>query len=320
MSDHYDEMSVHPDPSLAEPLRQRLHARLASVAGNEHEHRSPHHHLERAPVGPDEQPIAMKEIDVTRDAPTSETRDRRRLVITAAAVLAVIGAAAIAVAINDTSAKNDQTQSPATATTVPPATTVERATTLAPTTSVAPRVETVRFSVTSANIPVTFTVPDDWTVEEGFTAYTGGFGAGGITGVLFDEITNIYTDGCRWTLAEPPVGPTVDDLVTAWTNVPELAPTAAIDITVDGHAGKQIELTVPDYTRCSGNKFGLWQVPGPGTTDSPGYWAQGPNQHNQILILDVDGTRLVILAESFPTTSPQDRAALDEVMASIQIG
>ena len=52
----------------------------------------------------------------------------------------------------------------------------------------------------------------------------------------------------------------------------------------------------------------------------PHYWAQGPNQHNQVWILDVDGTRLVIVASYFPDTSPQDRAALDEMLASIQIG
>ena len=50
------------------------------------------------------------------------------------------------------------------------------------------------------------------------------------------------------------------------------------------------------------------------------YWAQGPNQHHQLWILDVDGTRLVIGATYFPDTSPQDRADLDEILASIQIG
>ena len=52
----------------------------------------------------------------------------------------------------------------------------------------------------------------------------------------------------------------------------------------------------------------------------PGFAAQGPNQHNQQRILDVDGTRLVITAYDVPSTSPQDRADLDEALASIQIG
>jgi hypothetical protein len=39
-----------------------------------------------------------------------------------------------------------------------------------------------------------------------------------------------------------------------------------------------------------------------------------------MLVLDVDGTRLLIAASTFPNTSPQDRADLEEVLASIQIG
>ncbi len=50
------------------------------------------------------------------------------------------------------------------------------------------------------------------------------------------------------------------------------------------------------------------------------YWAQGPNQHHQLWILDVDGTRLVISASDFPNTSLQDRADLNEILNSIQIG
>ena len=65
--------------------------------------------------------------------------------------------------------------------------------------------------------------------------------------MLFDDISNIYADGCHWVLVDPPVGPTVDDLVAAWADVPELAATAAVDVTIDGYAGKQIEFTVPDY-------------------------------------------------------------------------
>ena len=66
-------------------------------------------------------------------------------------------------------------------------------------------------------------------------------------GLIFDGISNIYADGCQWVLLDPPVGPTVDDLVAAWANLPDFAATAAVDVTVDGYAGKQIEFTVPDY-------------------------------------------------------------------------
>jgi basic membrane lipoprotein Med (substrate-binding protein (PBP1-ABC) superfamily)/DNA-binding SARP family transcriptional activator len=183
--------------------------------------------------------------------------------------------------------------------------------------------ETVRFVVESANdIPVTFTMPDDWMVFDGWMAYKPD-----AVGLIVEGISNIYADGCQWVLVDPPPGPTVDDLVAAWANVPDFVATAAVDVTVDGYAGKQIEFTVPDYNadECKtkvgfGGVFALYDIPGTSFEDAPATWAQGPNQQLQYRVLDVDGTRLVISAYFFPSTSPQDRAALDKVLASIQIG
>ncbi len=84
--------------------------------------------------------------------------------------------------------------------------------------------------------------------------------------------------------------------------------------------------TVPDYTadECKESMFALWQEDGNQNDAGLGagvpWWGYGTNMHNQLWILDVDGTRLVINAYSWPDTSPQDRAALDEILASIQIG
>ena len=126
-------------------------------------------------------------------------------------------------------------------------------------------------------------------------------------------------------LLDPPVGPTVDDLVAAWANLPDFAATAAVDVTVDGYAGKQFEFTVPDGVGCKakvgiGQVYALWDYTGMSNEDAPGYFAWSLNLHFQIWVLDVDGTRLVIGATTLPNTSPQNRAALDEVLASIQIG
>lgn len=308
MTDRYDEMRVPPDPLLAEALRRRLHARMASVSWDDHEGRS-HLRLDAARLDPEQHLVPVKEDYVSIDAPPiSETRNRRRLAMAAAAVVAVIGVAAIA--INSMNSDDDVAPSPAVAPTAAP-------TTVAPTTTVATK--TVSFAVSSANdIPVTLTAPENWNVAEGWSAYTEG------AGVLFDGIANIYADGCQWVLVDPPVGPTVDDLVAAWAEAPDFAATAAVDVTVDGYAGKQIEFTVRDYKKdeCRGfdhGQLGLWRVDGSGTGVSPDHSAT-PNQHLQMLVLDVDGTRLVIGAGTFPSTTPQERAALERVLASIQIG
>ena len=75
-------------------------------------------------------------------------------------------------------------------------------------------------------------------------------------------------------LVDPPVGPTVDDLVSAFANMPGLAPTAAVDITVDGYVGKQIEFTVPDPNGCREDQFALWQEDGNQHVAGPPAWAR----------------------------------------------
>ena len=121
------------------------------------------------------------------------------------------------------------------------------------------------------------------------------------------------------------IGPSRAEADAAFrAEMPDLAPSAPADVTVSGYTGKQIDITAPDYAsgECRANQFGLWRVPSDpsDSADSPGYWAQGPRQHNRMWILDVDGTRLVIGATYLPSASPQERATLDEVMASLQIG
>jgi hypothetical protein len=235
-----------------------------------------------------------------------------------AAVVAVIGGAAIA--INTMNSDDDVEPAPAVQPTAAP-------TTAAPTTTVAPTTKTVSFSVATANdILVTFTAPDNW-VGDDYGSFVYADNQGGAPGVVFDGITNIYADACQWVLLDPPVGPTVDDLVAAWANLPDFAATAAVDVTVDGYAGKQFEFSVPDYNAADckrkagiGRVYAIWDFTGMNKEDAPGYFAWSPNLHLQIWVLDVDGTRLVIGATTLPHTSPQDRAALDEVLASIQIG
>ncbi len=185
----------------------------------------------------------------------------------------------------------------------------------------------------NTNIPVTFTAPEDavttdtlvlsptnWTVDDGWGAHKGA--SFGIVGLQFAVISNIYADGCQWGLLAPPVGPTVDDLAGAWASLPQYSATAAVDVTVDGYAGKQVGFTVPDYNAgaCKAGDDGspmflLWQV-----GDNPGFFAVGGGQHIEQRILDVNGTRLVISAYYSPSSPPQDRAELDQALASIQIG
>jgi hypothetical protein len=184
--------------------------------------------------------------------------------------------------------------------------------------------------VHNSDIPVTFTVPADavttdslvlsathWTVDDGWGAHKGL--DNGIVGVQFAVISNIYANGCHSESEPlaPAVGPTVDDLAQAWANLPQYSATPAVDVTIDGYTGQQVGFTVPDYNigECSGDDpiFLVWQVGG-----APGFGAVA-SEHIEQRILDVNGTRLVISAYYTPSSPPQDRAALDAALASIQI-
>ena len=51
----------------------------------------------------------------------------------------------------------------------------------------------------------------------------------------------------------------------------------------------------------------------------PGIYAQGPNALWRIWILNVNGVRVVVRADSFPDTTPQVQAQLKAIVSSIQI-
>lgn len=172
---------------------------------------------------------------------------------------------------------------------------------------------TVTGSIGHGAAAVTFTAPAGWTnISWGLVKGDPAFG------MLAMEVRNTYTDSCPSVALDPPVGPTVDDLASAWAGLTAFDATAPTDITIDGFDGKQVEFTVPDYDEatCPYGDLMLLQD----NSGQDGYWAQGPNQHHQLWILDVDGTRLVIAGFWYPDTSDQDRSDIDEILNSIQIG
>ena len=170
-------------------------------------------------------------------------------------------------------------------------------------------------------LDVTVTVPDGWRAE-GDWAVTGPNGAGLPAGMAigFWEVANVYADPLRPELGEvqPPVGPTVDDLVVALLRQPGYSSVSdPIDVTVDGYTGRQLELTVRsdvEFQSCTGNQFLIWR-----DTAGGDRCAQGPGQIERVVILDVEGERLVIDVVFFPATPAADRVTLEQVFNSIQI-
>jgi hypothetical protein len=169
------------------------------------------------------------------------------------------------------------------------------------------------------SIRITLTLPDGWV----------GFGAAVVPSVesysppggaalMFWRGGWLYSQLCGGAVPDIPTGTTVEDFVTALVDHPDLDVTSPVDVTLGGYSGSYLELRAPANTTTdelgpepSGcNYYFVWQ---------PGIYAQGPNAMWRIWVLDVDGVRVVVRADSFPGTSSEVQAQLQAIVDSIQI-
>ena len=155
----------------------------------------------------------------------------------------------------------------------------------------------------------------------------------GHVGVSITTVSNLVTDGCRdhsW--ADPPVGPSVDDLATALAHLAPFRVTAPPkDVTIYGYSGKHLAWTVPNlpvegpsddirFSGCTDGHLKSWVAFV--DTAEPGdafYGYSGPAFPEEFWILDVAGTRLMIEAGWSPGSAPADLAELQTVLKSIRI-
>lgn len=174
----------------------------------------------------------------------------------------------------------------------------------------------VPFTLPGGPITFTLTVPSGWEAD----APRGLWPAGGTEGpdgaaMAFLQVEGLYADPCTGNSGEPDVavGPSVDDLVTALGSQPTYESTEATDVIVDGYLGKRLNLQLPsdvDFATCDDGQFWVWDA---------GPYAQGPGNRWQVTILDIDGTRVVLLAEDFADTPARTRAELQAIVDSVQI-
>jgi hypothetical protein len=330
MTNHHDELRVAPDPARAEELRQRLHARLAS--GSPAEPLVPTERavasIPSADTDPDDREGDLIMLE-TEDRPIGHEPPRpgRRspsswlLVAAAVAVLAVVGAVLVAAAGDD-----DETQVPATDTTAP-----------APAQDIADLPEFSELEPgpyfidpdgdDATPLRVTYDV-----AAEGWSQWPGAvkFQDDGHVALSIMAIDNLVRHGCTdHRLADPAVGPSVDDLAIALSQLAPFEVTSPpSDVTMFGYEGKHLQLTVPDlpvtgsgetreFAGCTDGNLNSWSGENhdgafygynadPGTTED--YW-----------ILDVDGTRLVFITLEIPGSPAQDREELQAIFDSISI-
>lgn len=124
---------------------------------------------------------------------------------------------------------------------------------------------------------------------------------------------NVFSDPCRTEDVEQgadvPVGPTVDDLVTALVDHPSLEVTDPVDVTLAGYSGKYLDLTIPDdISECARYQPMDHHI-----------YAQGPGQRWHIWILDVDGVRVLVEGNDYPITPAETQAEEQAIIESLVI-
>ena len=148
--------------------------------------------------------------------------------------------------------------------------------------------------------------------------------------VSIATVTNVVRHGCRdHSPVDPPVGPTVNDLATALADLAPFRVTSPpTDITMAGYRGKHLELTVPDlpvegaevgdprFTDCVEGNLASWISP---LNDGAFTGHTAPGYTEEFWILDVEGSRQVIVAHSSPKAPEEDTAEMRAILDSIRI-
>jgi hypothetical protein len=164
---------------------------------------------------------------------------------------------------------------------------------------------------TDDSIRIIFTVPAGWEGAPRHSVALPTMGSPDGAWLVFERGASLYAEPCGNT--PPPsiaVGPSVDDFANALVAHPKLDVTTPVDVTIDGYAGKYMDLQVPDDISACPDAYWPWE---------PGFYAQGPGHRWHLWILDVDGVRVVLRAMDFAATSAQHQAELQAIVDSIQI-
>jgi len=167
-------------------------------------------------------------------------------------------------------------------------------------------------------LPATFRVPVGWEGKVGgpYAAYLDRLpeGSGG-AGISLTVSQSIFADPCHDRgLLSPQPGPSVDDLATALAKLPGFTTTTPTAITIDGYTGKQLTLTAPaNFSGCSltADGYRLWRLP------LGGIEAFNEYQSTTFRILDVNGMRLIVSSDTWPTSDPASRTETQAIVDSI---
>jgi hypothetical protein len=164
-------------------------------------------------------------------------------------------------------------------------------------------------------IPLEVTVPDGWQRLPGFPVITTVGARTQEEGALVlgwtSNTVGVQSDPCSSKSHELPdveVGPGVEDFVDAVASQRWFRGTAPVNTTAGGATGRYFTLKGPaDLDGCV--EWRPWD---------PGFYAQGPSNIWEVWVLDVEGHRVVIVADYFPGTSARTIAQLEQMVTSLR--
>jgi hypothetical protein len=128
------------------------------------------------------------------------------------------------------------------------------------------------------------------------------------------NVDNVYVDPCDAAagLLDPPIGPSIDDLVTALSAQPEFDASPPVDVTMGSFRGKRVELTALD----SGDDCPA-AIPFSALATYPD---MAPAETLELNILDVDGVRLVLVVLDDPEQpDPAGASQLAQILESTRV-
>jgi hypothetical protein len=150
---------------------------------------------------------------------------------------------------------------------------------------------------------------------------------GPVIGLSVWDVGQVPSDPCHWKTTLHSPGPGVDGLVKALLSQEGRHPSTPTKVELGGQSGQYLEWSVPDWVVTGDADFAGCDDPGNGhfdyvswfATDSKGErYEQVSGQVDQLWVINVHGTRLVVDATYTPGTTSADRAELADVVASLR--
>ena len=129
---------------------------------------------------------------------------------------------------------------------------------------------------------------------------------------LWYGITGIYTEPCQWTGTFVTPGDSAAEWATALAGLSGFDTTAPTDVTIGGHPGKRLQLTVPadaNLAGCEQDQYRSYE----------GRYYQLNGQVDDIWMVDVDGKTLMIRTTYDPDTSEANRTELTQMVESMDL-